>query len=265
MDKPNYESAELDYVNGMKYKDIAEKYGVSINTVKCWRQRYEWTKRKKEMRNKVQKGCIQKDEVMQVAKEVAENTELTDKQKLFCLYYAKSFNATRSYQKAYGGDYLSACTCGPRLLQKVAIKDEIMRMKEERYAKVLLKPSDIFQKYMDIAFADMTDFVEFGNKEVTKVDGEGEEYDAIVSHVHIKNDNEVDGTIISEVSKGREGVKVKLADRMRALDWLTEHMNMSTDRQKAELDALKARSAADTVDKDIKVTFEGTFDNEWTE
>ncbi|WP_257164343.1 hypothetical protein, partial [Cetobacterium somerae] len=29
----NYELAELDYKNGMKYKDIADKYEVSLNTV----------------------------------------------------------------------------------------------------------------------------------------------------------------------------------------------------------------------------------------
>ena len=30
----NYERAEQDYMGGMKYKDIAEKYGTTINTVK---------------------------------------------------------------------------------------------------------------------------------------------------------------------------------------------------------------------------------------
>lgn len=36
--------AEKDYMAGMKYKDIAEKYDVSINTVKSWKQRYSWKK-----------------------------------------------------------------------------------------------------------------------------------------------------------------------------------------------------------------------------
>ena len=33
-DAKNHELAEADYMSGMKYKDIAEKHGVSINTVK---------------------------------------------------------------------------------------------------------------------------------------------------------------------------------------------------------------------------------------
>lgn len=37
-----YVQAEKGYVKGMEYKDIAEKYGVSINTVKSWKKRYGW-------------------------------------------------------------------------------------------------------------------------------------------------------------------------------------------------------------------------------
>ena len=40
-------NAETDYMNGMKYKDIAAKYGVTINTVKSWKTRYKWSKDKK--------------------------------------------------------------------------------------------------------------------------------------------------------------------------------------------------------------------------
>lgn len=44
------ELAEIDYMAGMKYKDIAEKYGVSLNTVKSWKKRYGWHR---------EKGCTQ--------------------------------------------------------------------------------------------------------------------------------------------------------------------------------------------------------------
>ncbi|MBN6889837.1 uncharacterized protein YjcR [Cytobacillus horneckiae] len=39
-----YVLAEKDYVKGMKYKEIAEKYDVSINTVKSWKKRYGWNR-----------------------------------------------------------------------------------------------------------------------------------------------------------------------------------------------------------------------------
>lgn len=50
MAKEKYELAEQDYMNGMKYKDIAAKYEVSLNTVKSWKTRHGWNK----------KGCTQK-------------------------------------------------------------------------------------------------------------------------------------------------------------------------------------------------------------
>lgn len=42
------ELAFLDYTKGMKYKEIAEKYEVTLATVKGWANRNEWTKKKNE-------------------------------------------------------------------------------------------------------------------------------------------------------------------------------------------------------------------------
>lgn len=55
---PNYILAEKDYMSGMKYKEIAEKYGVSVNTVKSWKTRYKWDK--KSVHTKDKKVCTQK-------------------------------------------------------------------------------------------------------------------------------------------------------------------------------------------------------------
>ncbi|MER2458122.1 phage terminase small subunit [Bacillus subtilis] len=38
--------AYKDYVKGMKYKDLAEKYGVSVNTIKSWKLRHGWERKK---------------------------------------------------------------------------------------------------------------------------------------------------------------------------------------------------------------------------
>ena len=43
----NSDLAKKDYQKGMKYKDIADKYDVSINTVKSWQRRHGWTRNKK--------------------------------------------------------------------------------------------------------------------------------------------------------------------------------------------------------------------------
>jgi len=58
---PNYELAYEDYRKGMKYKEIAEKYGVTLNTVKSWKTRYRWSKDpQKGVHTKSEKVCTQK-------------------------------------------------------------------------------------------------------------------------------------------------------------------------------------------------------------
>ena len=53
----------------------------------------------------------------------------------------------------------------------------------------------------------------------------------------------VDGTIISEVKQGRDGASIKLADRMKALQWLSEHMDLATEEQKARIEQIRAKTA----------------------
>ena len=259
----NAELAYQDYLKGMKYKEIAEKYGVTINTVKSWKTRYKWSKDgKKSVHTKTGKVCTQKTDKNNVKKEaiaeaveqVIENTELTDKQRLFCVLYVKCFNATKAYQKAYEVDYNTAASIGYRLLENDGVKKEIQRLKKNRLNREMLDESDIFQKYMDIAFSDMTDFVEFGQEDVPVMavygpvqikDEETREKKTLTKRVNVvrfKDSSEVDGTLIAEVKQGKDGASIKLPDRMKALEWLTEHMYMATEEQRARIENIKAKT-----------------------
>lgn len=243
-EEKNYILAEADYVAGMKYKDIAEKYGVSINTVKSWKKRYAWARDKKECTKKGctqnKKGAHKKEVVAEDVAQVVNNNRLTDQQRLFCLYQSRMFNYTKAYMKAYPGcSYASAAVLGSRLMKNPAIKKEIMQLKQNRLNRDMLKQEDIFQKYMDIAFADMTDYAEFGNETYQDPDtGKELKY----SFVHLKDSDVVDGTLISEVSKGKDGTKIKLLDRMKAMQWLSDHMDLATEEQKARIEQIKAKT-----------------------
>ena len=183
-----------------------------------------------------------------------DNADLTDKQRLFCIFYVRCFNATKAYQKAYGVNYLTARAHGYKLLSNVAIAKEIQELKQNRLNREFLSESDIFQKYMDIAFADITDYTEFGNKEIEVLNPEtGKTEKIAVSYVNIKDSKEVDGTLLSEVSKGKAGVKVKLSDRMKALQWLSDHMDLATEKQRAEIALLNARANAGKDDREEKL------------
>ena len=246
------EEAKKLFDAGLSLVDIAEKLGTKPATVRCWKARGKWPERDKPQRNATRKRNVTSKEV----ESVIANSSLTPKQQLFCLHYSKSFNATRSYQKVYECDYLTACANGSRLLANAKIRDEIIKIKELRYSESILKPEDIFQKYMDIAFSDISDYLEWGQSEVqvmamygpvfvkNEVTGEKVPLKKMVNSVRFRDSGEVDGTILSEVKQGKDGASIKLADRMKALDWLADHMNMATEEQKARIDQIKASTKA---------------------
>jgi phage terminase small subunit len=243
-EEKNYILAESDYVAGMKYKDIAAKYGVSMNTVKSWKKRYAWSRNKKT--GCIQKGCTQnkkgahkKEAVAEDVSQVVINDELTDQQQLFCLYQSRMFNYTKAYMKAYPGcTYASAAVLGSRLMKNQLIRETIEQLKQNHMNREMLKQEDIFQKYMDIAFADMNDFMSFGQEEIETDYGP-----RMVNSVRLKESDQVDGTLITEVKQGRDGVSVKLADRMKAIDWLADHMDIATAEQKAKIEQIRAKTA----------------------
>ena len=222
--KEKHELAYEDYLLGMKRKDIAEKYGVSVNTVKSWATRHKWSKKGAPQKKRVQakKGASKIAEKM-----INENGELDEDKQLFCIYYLKYFNATKAYMKVKPETpYASASVIGCRWYNLPEVQEEIKRLKKEMCAEALIDPVEIVQKYIDMAFYDVTDYAEFKGGVVL-----------------LKDSSCVDGTLIQEIKQGKEGVAVKFVDRSKALDWLSKHMNLATEEQKAKIDLIKAQTA----------------------
>lgn len=246
------------YDKGTKLIEIAKQLDIPEGTVRSWKNRYEWdcnvAKNKCNVaKEKKQKKKSKEKPVAEEVESVLENTELTDKQQLFCALYTKCFNATKAYHKAYGCSYETALTNGPALLGNTRIKNEIMKLKRNKMNREMLDETDIFQKYMDIAFADITDYLEFGREQIQVMSmygpvevedpktGEKKPLMKTVNTVRFKESTQVDGTIISEVKQGKDGASIKLADRMKALQWLTDHMDLATDEQKARTDLMRQK------------------------
>ena len=251
--------AEAMYRSGEKLVDIAAALGVPEGTIRSWKGRYHWngsvaTKNATKKRNVAAKEEKKRETVAADVRQVMENTELTEKQRLFCLYYIRCFNATRAYQKAYECSYATALTNGAALLGNTRIQNEIQRLKQGRLNRELLSEEDIVQKYIDIAFADITDYVEFGQEEIPIIcDGSvamqkdpetGEEIPATqkINTIRLRDAADVDGSLISEVRIGQSGTSVKLKDSMKALQWLADHMDLATEEQRARIDQLRAQT-----------------------
>lgn len=222
----NYKKAEIDYMAGMKYKDLAEKYGTTINTIKSWKKRYGWERKKGAHKN--EKGCTQNKQRAAVApvqqndgtKETLENDELTPEQQMFCVFYSKTFNATQSYLKAYGCSYETALRAGPRLLGNVGVKKELERLKEIKRQQIVAGAEDIVELQMRIAFGDIGDVLEFGKR-----------------GVDLKDSDMIDTQLIASVKEGKDGVSVKMKDSQKAIDWLTKYFELNPmDQHKREFD-----------------------------
>lgn len=250
------EQAKEMYLQGQKLVEIASQLNLPEGTVRRWKCTHKWEnersdkKSERSEKKKVKKKKAAESEV----ERVIENSDLTDKQRLFCICYIRSFNATKAYQKAYEVDYLTAAANGSRMLGNARVKKEILRLKKERLNREFFSESDIFQKYMDIAFADITDYLKFGTEEVPVMamygpvkikDPETREEKQLtktVNTVHFKESSGVDGTILAEVRQGKDGASIKLSDRMKALQWLSDHMDMGTEEQKAKIAQMKAQT-----------------------
>lgn len=229
----NYQKAEQDYKAGMKYKDIAEKYGTTINTVKSWKKRYAWSR--EEGAHKTEKVCTQKSKgahkkaalIDDGTKGTLKNDDLTPEQQMFCIYYSRTFNATQSYINAYRCQYSTALTNGPALLGNTRIKNEIERLKEIKRQQIVAGADDIVELQMRIAFADAGNYATFGNNGI--------------NWVRIANSDTVDTQIIQEIKEGQTGVSIKLADKQKAIDWLTKYFLMHPEsKYRAEYERKRA-------------------------
>ena len=230
----------------MKLVNIADQLGCSAATIRTWKNRYKWDdngsetfqKKNETKRNvsaKKKKAVIPVDDG---TKETLQNDDLTPEQQMFCIYYSRTFNAAQSYQKAYGCSYESAIANGSRLLTNDKVRAEIERLKEIKRQQIVAGADDIVELQMRIAFADIGNYVSFGQKEVTDIETD-ETY--MVSVVDLKESKNTDTQLIQEVKRGKDGVSVKLADKQKAIDWLSKYFLVHPDdKYKAEFDKKRA-------------------------
>ena len=241
---------------------ISKLLNVPEKTVSGWKCKDKWNQKmngvlQKDTEYSKRKKNIKKQNDVEEVNQVIENSELTDKQRLFCIHYVRCFNATKAYQKAYNCNYETAIRCGSRMLRNVEVKNEIHNLKQNRLNREFLSEEDIFQMYMDIAFADITDYVSFGRETVevmgafgpvqvkNEKTGKKEILKREINTVRFKESDSVDGRLISEIKQGKDGASIKLADRMKALQWLSDHMDLATEEQKARIGVLKAKAKVD--------------------
>ncbi|WP_061827086.1 terminase small subunit [Latilactobacillus sakei] len=258
------DEAKKDYLAGMKYKDIAEKYDVSINTIKSWKQRNNWQRgpTQKGVHTKNKKGAHKVDKVApKIVKELSANDGLNDQQKMFCLYYLQRFNATWAYMQAYDVDYRTANVNGPRLLGNASVRKQVDKLRDEIASDLMLTADDIAKQYAKQAFSDIGDYVEFKTEmeQVMALYGPMVDKDKNPvmqkrSRVYLKDDEDVDTSLIKSVKVGKDGPVVELYDKQKAMDalmnYVGEKQTLKGQLMQAQIDRLKIQNGDNDPDED---------------
>lgn len=218
-------------------REIANILGVDEKKIATWKTRDKWncsTTKKENVVQQKKKCSTTKKEVVkkEIKEEIIEtlvDSELTEKQRLFCTYYMQSFNATQSAIKA-GYSRETARAIGCENLRKPNIKKYLNELKELYAQDDYMETKRILERHKQIAFSDVKDFVEFE----MSVDDMGERRWLF----KIKDDCEVDGTLIKKIGYSSNGPAIELEGRDKSLDFLTRYYGLDarTELEKAKLE-----------------------------
>ena len=143
------------------------------------------------------------------------SSNLSPRQLAFVHAYMKHGVAERAAIEA-GYSERTARQTGSRMLTNVDVAREIKRLAKSVSQKAEIDIQKIVDEFALIGFADLAEFVSWGPEGVV-----------------LKESGELDAAkrrAIVEVSEGRQGIKIKLADKNAALDRLGKYLGMFIDK-----------------------------------
>ncbi|MCT4382775.1 terminase [Leuconostoc suionicum] len=236
-----YEEAEQDFKDEMSLADIAQKYDVSVGTVRSWKSRH-WTSRVATKTQRVAKNVVVKKPIEKAIDELSDS-ELTDKQKTFVLEYLRISNATQAYINVYDCTYQTAKTNGSTLLTNTNIQHEIKRLRKAKLKELGVDAFDLMEDMVIEARADIGDYIDFGKYDMLHVDSEGDvklDTDDKPEIFHkswaqFKDKDKIDTKPIKSIKMGKDGPVVELHDRNKARDKLLELLKSDSSNTKIEI------------------------------
>ena len=159
---------------------------------------------------------------------------LNPKQKLFVAYYAKTRNATRAAIKA-GYSKETAYTQGPRLLANVQVKAAIDKAILRIASKAELKAADVLNEIKKIAFSNIANAFSKDGLLLNPLDMPKDTQLSVNSFEVME---EFDGVGKDKLHVGYTK-KIKMNDKLKALEMLAKHFKLLTDKVEHYLYPLK--------------------------
>lgn len=146
---------------------------------------------------------------------------LTDQQERFCLEYIVDLNATRAAIRAEYSER-SASELGYQLLQNPSVKARVDTLQKERAHRLQITADMVIESLLQIAKLDLSEAYS-GSGALLPIKDMPDHVRRSIAGVDVYEDI-VDGQKLGET------VKVKISDRVKALELLGRHLKMFTDK-----------------------------------
>jgi phage terminase small subunit len=143
----------------------------------------------------------------------------------FVQEYVSCGVARQAYVRAYGCSIESAGVLADRLLKKVNIQRGVEKEREKLRERARITQDQLVDEYRKIAFAQMSDYVDWDADGVTLKDSSELQPDA---HAAVLEVGEV------PMKSGGKAMKIKLHDKKGALDSLGKMLGYSIERQEVK-------------------------------
>lgn len=161
--------------------------------------------------------------------------KLTPKQEKFVQGLFAGLSQREAYKQSYDCQNMKDKSIDEKaceLAKNVKIMSRLTELQNELKERNMVTVERILAEYAKIGFADIKEFVEFKTvKTVVDTDDNGEPIVDYKMIVDAKDSSQVDGTLINEVSIGKDGTfKFKLHDKLNALEKMGKTLGMFTDK-----------------------------------
>lgn len=153
---------------------------------------------------------------------------LNAKQERFVAEYLIDLNATQAAIRA-GYSEKTAYSTGQRLLKHVEVQAALQEAQAKRSERTEVTQDRVLQELARIGFADIRKAVAWGRSPVDTEAREADPNGLGIFPVELKPSSEVDddtAAAISEVSLTQTGVKLKMHDKLSALEKIARHLGM---------------------------------------
>ena len=182
--------------------------------------------------------------------------KITDKQKAFVDEYMIDLNATRAYKIVYKtvkSDEVAAAA-STRLLRNVKVKEYLERRMKDREKRTEITQDKVLAELAKIAFANGSDFAKVIQKTYKKelLDPETnavlEVKEIHYTAVDVMPTDQVPKdklAAIAGIKSTKEGIEVKMNDKVKALELIGRHLGMFND--KLDINANVNHSKLDSI------------------